>query len=64
MTHMFLFEREDMVLDREQKLFNSHSFIRDGEYGYENGRIQVNGHEACFVHKNGRTIDEKLDHLV
>jgi len=50
--------------DFEQSIFNSHSFIHDGEYGYENGRIQILGNEPIFVHKNGRTIDEKLDNLM
>lgn len=64
LTKQFLFERTDMVLDREQLLFNSHSFIREGEYGYKNGRVQVNGVEPVFVHSNGRTTDERLDELV
>lgn len=55
---------EDIYIDHEQRFFNSHSFIREGEYGYENGRIQILGEESIFVHKNGRTIDEKLDNLV
>jgi hypothetical protein len=61
----FLFNDEaEILLDREQKIFNSHSFIREGDYTYENGRLQVNGNMPLFAHKNGRTIDEKLDALI
>lgn len=51
-------------IDHEQVLFNSHSHISDGEYGYENGRIQILGNQSVFVHKNGRTLDPKLDELI
>jgi len=44
-------------LDNNQAIFNSHSFIDYGEYGYENNRIQILGNEPIFVHFNGRTID-------
>jgi len=51
-------------IDCNQILFNSHSFIHENEYGYENGRLQILGNEPIFVHKNGRTVDEKLDNLM
>lgn len=53
-----------MWLDGKQELFNSHSFIAEGEYTYNNGRVQIMGNEPVFVHKNGRTPDPKLDELV
>lgn len=64
-THHYLFnEKSNIVLDTEQKVFNSHSFIADGEYGYENGRIQINGNQPCLIHSNGRTVDPKLNELL
>lgn len=54
----------DIWIDNDQRLFNSHSFIAEGEYGYENGRVQVNGNEPIFIHSNGRTIDPKLEELL
>lgn len=64
-TEAYLFdELSGIKLDTEQVLFNNHSFIADGEYGYENGRIQVLGNEPCFIHSNGRTCDFKLDELI
>ncbi len=64
LTKMYLFESNDIARDCGQVLFNSHSFIRDGEYGYENGRLQILGEESVFAHKNGRSVDEKLDNLM
>lgn len=65
LTEHFLFnEQSGIVLDYGQKVFNSHSFIRDGEYTYENGRVQILGEQSVFIHKNGRTLDEKLDELI
>lgn len=64
MSKMFLFESDEIMLDREQELFNSHSFISEVEYGYENGRVQILGNESVFIHKNGRTVDKKLDNLL
>lgn len=64
-THQFLFnENSGIVLDNKQSIFNSHSFIDEGEYGYENGRIQILGNQPCFIHSNGRTIDEKLNEMI
>lgn len=51
-------------LDRDQSVFNSHSFIREGDYGYENGRVQVNGQTPVFVHCNGGVWDDKLNELL
>lgn len=50
--------------DYEQKIFNSHSFVNDGEYGYKNGRIQILGNESIFCHTNGKTFDEKLEKVI
>lgn len=55
-----------MGIDCKQRLFNSHSFIADGEYIYHHDtkRIEIMGNFPIFVHKNGRTIDEKLDNML
>lgn len=64
-TEVYLFDEDSgMVLDTEQVLFNSHSFINDVEYGYENRRIHILGNQPIFIHKNGRTVDSKLDELI
>lgn len=39
--------------DYYQNIFNSHSFIADGEYTYENGRVKIMGNEPIFIHFNG-----------
>lgn len=52
----------NITCDNAQTVFNSHSFIAEGEYGY-NGRIQILGNEPVFIHSNARTIDEKLNEL-
>lgn len=54
----------NITCDNSQSVFNSHSFIKEGEYGYENGRIQILGNEPVFVHSNGKTLDEKLNNLL
>lgn len=64
MTERLLFDGEDIVLDTHQILFNSHSFIDENEYGYINGRIQIMGNQSVFLHKNGRTVDEKLNQML
>lgn len=53
-------------LDYFQTLFNSHSFIAEGEYTYlsDEKRIEIMGNRAVFVHSNGRTVDEKLNELL
>ena len=64
-TEAYLFDEQSGIkLDTDQVLFNNHSFIAEGEYGYENGRIQILGNEPCFIHSNGRTADPKLDELI
>jgi len=50
--------------DYGQSVFNSHSFISDGEYTYENNRVQIMGNEPCFIHFNGKTIDEKFNQFI
>lgn len=55
---------ERIRVDHSQSIFNSHSFISDGEYGYENGRVQINGNEPLFIHFNGRSVDEKFNELI
>lgn len=51
-------------LDYAQSLFNSHSFIGEGEYGYENNRVQINGEAPLWIHFNGKTVDEKFNELI
>ncbi len=63
LTDRFL-NNSDIQLDTDQVLFNSHSFIDEGEYTYNNGRVQIMGNEPIFVHSNGKTADPKLDELV
>ena len=53
-------EKEQFTIDFNQKIFNSHSFIGDNEYGYENGRVQFKHNQPVFIHSNGRSVDEKL----
>lgn len=64
MTNQYLFERDDINLDTNQAFFNSHSFIADAEYGYENNRVQVNSEQPLFIHFNGCTLDEKFNQLI
>ncbi len=64
-TEEYLFnELSGIVLDTDQVVFNSHSFIDEGEYGYNGGRVQIMGNEPIWVHSNGRTVDEKLEELL
>ena len=51
-------------IDYSQKLFNSHSFISDGEYTYENNRVQIMGNQPIFIHFNGKTVDETFNERV
>lgn len=65
MTNHYLFnELSGIRLDCSQSVFNSHSFISDGEYGYENGRIQINNEQPVIIHLNGRSVDHKLNELL
>jgi len=50
--------------DYGQSIFNSHSFIAAGEYTYDNNRVQIFGNEPCFIHLNGKTVDEKFNELI
>lgn len=51
-------------MDYDQEILNSHSFIKENEYTYENGRIQILGNEPVFIHSNSRSVDEKLEALL
>lgn len=53
-----------VILDVNQRVFNCHSFIRDGEYTYNNGRVQIMDSEPIFIHSNGKTVDEKLNQML
>lgn len=67
---VYLFESLDeepdffIKTDNYQAVLNNHSFIKEGEYSYENGRIKINGYRPIFVHKNGKTVDEKLNEML
>lgn len=65
-TNLFLFNvyADFIVLDNDQILFNSHSFIAENEYNYENCRIKICGNQSVFVHSNGKTVDEKLNKML
>ncbi len=62
-THMYL-NSPDVLLDWSQEFFNSHSFIDEGEYTYDNGRVGINGNFPIFIHSNGKTVDPKLDEML
>lgn len=66
MTTMFLFESNDMILDRECKLFQSYSFIKEGEFSYSNGRLhnEITNESAIWVHGNGKTDMTKVRELL
>ena len=51
-------------VDSKQSVFNNHSFIAEGEYTYNNGRVQIMGNEPVFIHCNAKTIDEKLNQML
>lgn len=57
-------EASAIQIDYVQSIFNCHSFIADGEYTYENNRVQILGNEPIFIHFNGRTVDEKFNELI
>lgn len=61
----YLMEKAGTIqIDYTQSIFNSHSFIEDGEYTYENNRVQILGNEPLFIHFNGRTVDPKFNELI
>lgn len=62
--HFISKEPTIMQIDDFQEVFNSHSFIFDGEYTYNNGRVQIMGNEPIFIHSNGKTVDEKLNQML
>lgn len=64
MNILILLRRASISIDSDQEVFNSHSFMSNGDYGYENNRIQILGNQPIFVHSNGRTTDERLNELV
>lgn len=53
-TNIYLNSGDLILIDNDQTLFNSYSFIKEGEYTYHNDRLQVNGNQPIFVHGNGR----------
>ena len=55
-----------MELDTRQNIFNSHSFIAEGEYTYDHNtkRIEIMGNKPIFVHFNGSTKDEKFNQML
>lgn len=53
-----------MRADYNQSIFNSHSFIGEGEYTYNNNRVQIFDSEPIFIHFNGRSVDEKFNELI
>ena len=54
----------DYYGDGEQKIFNNYSFIKEGEYTYNNNRVQINGNEPIFIHGNGRSDMTKILELI
>lgn len=63
-TNEFLFnELSGIVLETGQRVFNSHSFISDGEYEYANGRIKINGNYPIFIHFNGSGPNKPIEIL-
>lgn len=51
-------------IDFKQSVFNSHSFIAENEYTYENNRVQILGNQPIFIHFNGRSVDAKFNELI
>lgn len=64
MNILILLRKTSIVIDCDQEIFNSHSFIDEGEYGYENNRIQILGNQPIFMHSNGKTIDEEFNRRI
>lgn len=59
-----LYLNNEICLDASQYLFNSHSFIADGEYQYIDGRVLMKTGTPCFIHSNARTVDPKLNEML
>lgn len=51
-------------LDYFQNVFNSHSFVDQGEYAYVGNRLQILGNQPVFVHFNGKTVDETFNEKI
>lgn len=64
MNICYLLEPDRFVLDFNQVAFNSHSFIQEGEYTYENNRVQILESQPIFIHLNGKTVDEKFNEKI
>lgn len=60
-TGAFLSNKFNIQLDTHQKIFNSHSFIAENEYNYDNNRVQILGNQPVMIHFNGKTIDIEFD---
>jgi hypothetical protein len=45
-------------------LFNSHSFIKEGEYEYRDNRVFINGEKPVFIHGNGKSDMTKVLELL
>jgi len=66
-TKQYLFNQSSgIILDRQCNVFQSYSFIDDGEFGYENGRVQnlKTSFTPVFIHGNGRTDMEVVYDLI
>lgn len=64
MTKNYLNTFLGIHLDRFQNVFNSYSFIEDGEYEYKDGRLHIMGNTPIFIHGNGRTDMTKVLELL
>ena len=74
-TNIFFFDENPIQLDYKQQFFNSHSFIDDDEYVYDDydGRLLVKylpydsmelRTRPFAIHFNGRTVDPLFDILL
>ena len=64
---LFLDERNYNIRpDYNQEIFNSHSFIRDQEYEYENGRSYntITKSSGVFLHGNGGGLPQQVYDLL
>lgn len=54
------------LLDYDCKIFQSYSFIGEGEFGYNNGRLQnlKTGSQPIFIHGNGKTCMKNVLDLI
>lgn len=65
MSKMYLFEFDDMLLDSNCMLFQSYSFINNGDFSYDNSRVKNLNTDTnpVFIHGNGRTDMTKVREL-